>query len=145
MGAIILGGVDRHRGPVLSSRPRLPYLSTSSRRALDVVRLRADLGRSVRAAGNEAHWRVARRLKGLVNIEVIAADLDILRFSRSSNQTYSNLCCGTSSVDKEASIGVNCGETFLGAESPPLFARHERVPLFFVSLFLQIIHFHYCV
>lgn len=79
MGAIILGGVDCHRGPVLSSRPRLPYLSSSSRRALDVVRFRADLGRGVRVARNEAHWHVARRLNDLAIPKVISADMDILK------------------------------------------------------------------
>ena len=78
MGAIILGGVDCHRGPVLSSRPRLPYFSSSSRRALDVVRFRADWGRSVRVASNEAHWHLAGLLSDLANPEVISADLDIL-------------------------------------------------------------------
>ena len=78
MGAIILGGVDCHRGPVLSSRPRLPYLSSSSRHALDVVRFRADLSGDVRVASNEAHWHVARRLNDLAIPEVISADLDII-------------------------------------------------------------------
>lgn len=74
----MLGGVDCHRGPVLRSRPRLPYLSSSSGRALDVVRFRADLGRSVRVKSKEAHWHVARRLKDLANPEVTSTDLDIL-------------------------------------------------------------------
>ena len=77
-GAIILGGVDCHRGPVLSSRPRLPYFSSSSRRALDVVRFRADLGNIVREEFNEAHWHVPRRLKDLASPEMVLTDLDIL-------------------------------------------------------------------
>lgn len=77
-GAIILGGVDCHRGPVLSSRPRLPYFSSSSRRALDVARFRADLGKTVRVGCNEAHWHVARRLRDLANPEMILTDFDIL-------------------------------------------------------------------
>lgn len=78
-GAIILGGVDGHRGPVLSSRPRLPYLSSSSRCELDVVRFRAELGRIVRVERNEAHLHVFRRLKDLANPEVALIDLDILK------------------------------------------------------------------
>ena len=95
-GAIILGGVDCHRGPVLSSRPRLPYLSSSSRRALDVVRFRADFGKTVRVDCNKAHWHVACRLRDLASPEIFLTDLDIFEAGLRSGETSSKLCQGVS-------------------------------------------------
>lgn len=78
-GAFILGGVDCHRIPSLSSRPLLPYLSPLSGRSLVVVRFRVDLGKIVRLESKEAHWHTLRRLKDLTNSELALTELDIFR------------------------------------------------------------------